>query len=318
MRLSTVLLQVITVCAAMLWLKTSVGFGQSPRPLGRAPEPKEESLTTKDGVRLGVTYFASNMGREAVPIVFLHQHKESRMVFNALARALQSPTDPRLDSHAVVTVDLRGHGTSTTVQYPGGEVHTIDSASLRPNDYSDMVEFDMEAVRKFLVEKNDVGELNLNKLCLIGTGMGANVAITWAAVDWDAPPLARRKQGQDVKALVMISPIWKQPGIPLVNALRQPDVQGTISVMLAYGSQETRATRDAKTIHKIFARFHPEPPIDQVRELKDLFEYSLPTTLQGSALLLDPRFQMLANLDNFIKARLTDKKYPWIGRKIDQ
>ena len=66
-----------------------------------------------------------------------------------------------------------------------------------------MAALDMEAVRKFLVDKNDAGELNLNKLCLVGSGMGASVAANWAVQDWSAPPLAVGKQGQDVKALVL-------------------------------------------------------------------------------------------------------------------
>ena len=37
----------------------------------------------------------------------------------------------------------------------------------------------MEAVRRFLVKENDKGELNLNSLTLLGSGMGANVAAYW-------------------------------------------------------------------------------------------------------------------------------------------
>ena len=40
---------------------------------------------------------------------------------------------------------------------------------------------DMEAVRSFLVGKNDKEELNLNRLCIVGLGMGATVAVNWAA-----------------------------------------------------------------------------------------------------------------------------------------
>ena len=179
-----------------------------------------------------------------------------------------------------------------------------------------MVLIDMEAVRKFLVEKNDQQELNLNKLCLIGTGMGANVATIWAAVDWDAPPLAQRKQGQDVKALVLVSPIWRQKGLSLVRALKQPDVIEKLSIMIVYGSEDSQAQRDAQTVFKNFERYHPEPPIDRVRELKDLFVYPLPTTLQGSKLLVDPRFKMLARIDDFLKTRFTDQKeFKWVSRR---
>jgi len=302
----------------LLGLIVSQAIAQPSGRNVRAPNPEDIVLTTKDDVRIGATYYRSTMGREAVPIILIHDYKESRTVFNTLARALQSPTDPRLDSHAVLTIDLRGHGSSTSaVDQTGGTV-TINPARFKPADYEDMVRLDMEAVRKFLVEKNDAQELNLNKLCLIGTGMGANVATIWAAVDWTAPPLAQRKQGQDVKALVLVSPIWRQKGLPLVNALKQPDVAEKISVMLVYGSEDTLAAKDAQNVYKNFERYHPEPPIERVRELKDLYEYPLPTTLQGTKLLIDPRFKMLAALDTFLKSRLSDKSFKWVARRVDE
>ena len=298
----------------------SPAHAQSSARAARVAAPEEVVLTTKDNVRLGATYYPSSLGREAVPIVLLHDYKEGRTVFNQLAKALQSPADPRLDSHAVLTVDLRGHGSSTSMVDPSsGRTVTIDPAKFRPVDYEDMVLIDMEAVRKFLVEKNDQQELNLNKLCLMGTGMGANVATIWAAVDWDAPPLAQRKQGQDVKALVLVSPIWRQKGLSLVRALKQPDVIEKLSIMIVYGSEDSQAQRDAQTVFKNFERYHPEPPIERVRELKDLFVYPLPTTLQGSKLLVDPRFKMLARIDDFLKTRLTDQKeFKWVSRRLSE
>ena len=96
---------------------------------------------------------------------------------------------------------------------PGGAQADLDAAKISKEDYIAMAAFDMEAVRRFLVDKNDAGELNLNKLSLVGSGMGATVAANWAVQDWSAPPLAVGKQGQDVKALVLVSPQWKYRGI---------------------------------------------------------------------------------------------------------
>jgi pimeloyl-ACP methyl ester carboxylesterase len=283
--------------------------------LARGAAPENVMITTKDNVRLGATYFPSTLGRDAVPIVILHGYKEGRTAFNSLARALQTPEDPRLASHAVLTVDLRGHGSSTTAVDPGGLTYTLDASKLEPLDFEDMVRLDMEAVRKFLVEKNDAQQLNLNKLCLIGTGMGANVALIWAAVDWDAPPLANRKQGQDVKGLILVSPIWRQKGLPLVDSLRHPDVTSTISTMLIYGSEDSNASEDAQNVYKNFERNHPAPPIDKIREEKDLFEIAVPTTLQGSKLLTEARFDMLPRIHLFLKTRLSDQRYEWVERR---
>jgi pimeloyl-ACP methyl ester carboxylesterase len=212
-------------------------------------------------------------------------------------------------------VDLRGHGGSTLAVDLNGQTVEIDAARLQPVDFEDMVRFDMEAMRRFLVERNDAQELNLNKLCLVGGGMGANVAVIWSAVDWATPPLAQRKQGQDVKALVLASPNWRQKGLMLVNAMKDPNVQSELSIMLVYGSQDSKAKKSAETVYKIFERYHPEPPLERIRELKDLFDYPMPTTLQGTKLLVDPQFKMLVNLDNFLKARLVDQPYEWVQRK---
>jgi pimeloyl-ACP methyl ester carboxylesterase len=296
-----------------LLLPTSGAWAQSR---ARVAPPEDVLLTTKDGVTLAATYYKSSKGRDAVPIVMLHDHKEQRTIFNALASALQAPSDERVQSHAVLTVDLRGHGGSTLAVDGNGEAVEIDAAKLRAVDFEDMVTYDMEAVRRFFVDRNDAQELNLNKLVLVGAGMGANVAMIWAGVDWDAPPLPQRKQGQDVKALVLSSPNWRQKGLPLVNAVKHPAVREALSVMLVYGSQDSKAKESAETIYKNFLKFHPEPPIDRVRELKDLFDYPLPTTLQGSKLLVDPQFNMLPNLDNFLKFRVVDQQFPWVQRRL--
>jgi pimeloyl-ACP methyl ester carboxylesterase len=274
-------------------------------------------LTTKDGVRLGITYYASDKGQEAVPVVLLHDHKESRVVFNPLATALQNPPDPDSPSLAVITFDFRGHGESTTAMGPGGQIRKFDAARLRTGDYRAMVQFDMEAVRKFLVDKNDAGELNLNKLCLVGVGMGANVAVYWAAKDWSAPPLAVGKQGQDVKGLVLVSPRWNYRGLKLLEPMKYPAIRSSISTLIAFGDEDGKTARDAKNIYKILARYHPEPPRDQREEKKDLFFIGLPTSLQGTKLLTTPQFRMLPRLLGFIDARIVQKEYEWSRRRSE-
>jgi len=276
---------------------------------------QEMALQTKDGVKLKITYYASSLGKEAVPIVMLHDFKESRTVFHGLAQALQSPTESERPSHAIVTVDLRGHGESTNQEGSGGRQRELEAARLGKNDFQNMVRFDMEAVRKFLVRQNDAGQLNLNKLCLLGSGMGANVATSWAAVDWNTPSLASRKQGQDVKGLVLASPDWKYRGLPLLQPIKQPGVRSEISLMIIYGKQDRRSTKDAKTMHKNLAKYHPLPPADQRREKQDLFLVGLPTSLKGTRLLTTPEFGMLPGIEEFLDARLSQQEYEWVQRR---
>ena len=279
------------------------------------PEPKKLTLTTRDGFRLGATYFPSKMGREAVPVVMLQDYKENRAVFNAMAEFLQAPTTPGVPSLAVITVDLRGHGDSTKAVAPNGSEVELTASRLKPVDFENMVLQDMEAVRRVLVEENDAGRLNLNKLTLLGTGMGANVAVIWAAQDWATPPLATRKQGQDVKALVLFSPQWKFRGLPLLNSLRQRGLQREVSFFIAYGEEDRRQKKDADLIYKNLEPYHPEPAPDQVRALKDLFLVAVPSGLQGTDLLNRREFRMPPQVGDFILARVAEKDFPWVQRK---
>lgn len=303
----------VLLCSSVI--ATGEVLGQEGRSTRKLPQPEKLTLRTDDGVGLGITYFPSPAGRNSVPVVMLHDHKESRAVFNQLARQLQAPLNENQPPRAIVTVDLRGHGESTTIQNAYGQTAEIIADRLRPEDFRAMYLQDMEAVRKFLLEKNDAGQLNLNKLTLIGSGMGANVAVYFAARDWSMPPLAARKQGQDVKAMVLASPEWGYRGLPLNPPLQQPGVREQISIMIVYGEQNSRAKRDAENVHKNLKRFHPEPPPDLVREEKDLFMVPLSTRLQGTRLLSDRQFNMSSKLDSFLQTRVGDQSFPWIQRK---
>lgn len=289
-------------------------------PGQRVAPPIDVAVTTKDGVQLKLTYYPSNAGREAVPLVMLHDFAETRAVFNPLALDLQNPrppesaTAPKIASRAVVTVDLRGHGQSKMAYAPDGTALELDSARFKLENYEAMVLQDMEAVRSFLVEQNDAGMLNLNKLCVVGSGMGANVAILWAARDWAAPPLAARKQGQDVKALVLFSPQWNYRGLILRDAMQFAPVQRELSIFLAYGSADRKIAKDCENIRKIFAKFHPDPPADQVQLRKDFFVYDPDTQLQGTKLLNSRGFGMGLKVANFIEARLGSREFPWVQR----
>ncbi len=278
-------------------------------------KPESVKMRTKDGVILKGSFYPSSLGKNAVPIVLLHDFKESRTVFNGLARALQDPPGEQNPSCAVLTIDLRGHGESTTAEARNGRTMEIETARLGKRDFQNMVMFDMEEVRKFLVGKNDAGALNLNKLCLIGCGMGANVATIWAAKDWSTPPLASRKQGQDVKGLVLVSPDWGYRGLPLLQSLRQPGVQQEVSMMIVYGEGDRKAMKSSMTVHKNLEKYHPDPPPEAGPEAKDLIMVSIPTALQGTRLLTDPSFRVFPKLEFFLEARLANQEYEWIQRR---
>jgi len=306
-------------CVAVALIGAELAQGQVLTQRMRPPE--EHSLTTKDSVQLKITYYPSNVGQQAVPVIMLHDFNETRAVFDPLARALhylpmpESPAPQQIESRAVVTVDLRGHGESKTAFAPDGTAMELDATRFRTEDFESMVLYDLEAVRSFLVEQNDAGLLNLNKLCVVGSGMGANVAVLWAARDWATPPLAVRKQGQDVKALALLSPRWNFKGLVLRDAFKFPPIQRQISMLIAYGDEDRAVAKDCDNILKILSRFHPEPPADQVQQRQTLFVYPAATNLQGTKLLTSRAFDMGPKLANFIELRLARKDFPYLQRK---
>ncbi len=295
-----------------------------PATPGRLPKPEAVSLTTKDGVQIRATYYPSTAGQQAVPVVLLHDFSESRAVMEPLAAMLQNPPPalqeqlpegPPMVPRAVINVDLRGHGESKTAFDADGAPHELDAARFELTDFQDMVTYDLEAVRAFLLAENDAGRLNLNKLCIVGAGMGANVALTYAAWDWSIPPLAARKQGQDVKALVLISPRRNFHGLTSTAPLKFAPVQDQLAVYFAYGSGDPKVAKDCEGMVKVFQKFHPEPPPDQVAARKDFFVYAPGTQRQGTELLTAAEFNLAPKIVGFVEMRLGRVDFPFVVRK---
>ena len=65
---------------------------------------------------------------------------------------------------------------------------------------------DIEAAKTFLLQRNNEGKLNIEQLGVLGTGFGATLALIWAVGDWNVRNLPTYKMGQDVKAVILVSP----------------------------------------------------------------------------------------------------------------
>lgn len=305
-----------TLVAANGWQQAAA---QAPGRRLPPPEPVKRVLATKDGVQLAITYYPSTAGQQATPVVMLHDFNETRAVFDGLARALQNPPASRAGAkdavlpRAVIAVDLRGHGGSKTKFGPDGVPFELDANRFQTADYVNMVQYDLEAVRQFLIAENDAGKLNLNKLGVVGSGMGANVAMLWAAKDWATPPLAARKQGQDIKALALISPRWNYRGLELRDAMKFPPIQQQLSILLAFGAGDRNFAKDGEILNKTFARYHVEPPPDRVLERKDYFLLAPDTNLQGTELVT--KHGLETAIAEFLEARLGRKDFPYVPRK---
>lgn len=282
------------------------------------PAIENLALKTSDGVLLSAKYFPGTKGKDAVPIIMLHSmiNKTSTgATYYKLASDIQ-----KFMGHAVIVPDLRGHGKSikrSNPMDPNSNI-TINPDKFTKADFA-TVGKDIEACKKFLMDKNNKGELNIEKLCVIGSDVSAIVALHWSIYDWSQQSNVLIKNGQDVKALILLTPVPSYKGYSAQQALNHVVIQRRLSIMIVAGKLDIKYYSDSKRIYNQLARFHPDKFEDEKDKLKNgtLFEYGLNTANQGSGILsvsnLRPNPRDL--IANFIRARLENQDgYMWKNR----
>lgn len=292
--------------------------GDEEKKPPKPPDPERVWLETKDGWKIHCTYYGPQpeirKGKETVPIIMIHGWGGQGSDYSILAAGLQTY------GHASIVPDLRGHGRSTDRQLPNGNVETIrhdDARKFTKFDRENM-HWDIEACKKFLMDKNNREEVNIEMLCVVGAEAGSIIATNWAAVDWSWPQMPAFKQGQDVKALVLLSPRQTFERMNATKALAHPAIAQRLSILIAVGEQDRRSYSEAKRIHSRLERARPAPPTKPVDKLRkqDLFFVTAKTLLQGTK-LLGPNLPINRNIAGFIDLRLVKKREDllWAERK---
>ncbi|MCA9167412.1 MAG: alpha/beta fold hydrolase [Planctomycetales bacterium] len=287
---------------------------EAPLP-GALAAPRDLKLIAKDRVVVHCTYWAGNRGKKTVPIILLHGWDGklgagSRQDLLELGQALQKA------GHAVIAPDLRGHGQSDRRELSENDVVMLDREAFRSQDINDML-LDVEAARRFLVEENNAERLNLECLTVIGFDMSTVVALNWILFDWTMPSFPTLKQGQDVKAFVLVSPDQAFRGMGTRQALSNPIVRGQLSACVIYGADDPAADA-AKRIVNTLRRAHrpiPANPDDAVR-FQDFYVHELATRLHGTKLLNGPTLGLSEAIAQFIERRLVAQQvqFPWRKR----
>ncbi len=257
--------------------------GKKEKEKEELPKPEDLVLNTSDGLELTLTYYPGTKGKETVPMVLLHMWKQSRNDYKDFAPFLQTM------GYAVVVPDLRGHGESTHLKAARRD-ETLKAASMPPAQFGAMVTKDMKAVKDFLWERNNAGELNIDKLCVVGAEMGASVALNFTLADvWDQDRnrviRSDYKLGRFVKALVLLSPEPSSHGLPLKAASANPVLQRDVAMMILVGKENSKALKCANQIYGLFERSHVELIGDEKIDKCNLFFLRVNTSLQGTKLL---------------------------------
>lgn len=272
------------------------------------PKPQTVRILTKDGVVLVATYYRSTQGKDAVPVLMIHNLRGSRADFHPLALYLQQ------QGFAVLVPDLRGHGESRRTRFSDRPVNVEDFSRRQYRAFL----IDIESCKRYLITRNNLGELNIDKLCLVGAEFGAVLSMLWAHQDWQWPPLATGKQGQDVKALVLLSPKRRMHGMDSNRVLTQPVLRNILAVYILAGGQSAEYRKEAEKIYDMIYKYrkkllerNPSTPLVKMLLVRNV-------RFQGTNLILQlkpaMRKQLAARIAEFLHVQVRQKAIPWQKR----
>jgi hypothetical protein len=290
-------------------LTSSALQAQAPAAKDKPISPEDVKFTTKDGWDIHATYYPGKLKKQAVPLIMLHGWEGTRADYDGLAKYMQSL------GHAVLCPDLRGHGQSNV--RPGANAKPVEEPDdLTNNEIKSMVA-DIEGCKKFLREKNNAGDLNIEMLTVVGADFSCISALQWSALDWSVRNLPSYKQGEDVKLVVLLSPWQSFKGNSLNEALAHPAVKNRLNLVMIAGRGDSKGYAEAKKINTRLENFRPEMKKNDVKnEDRSLFFFELDTNLSGTG-LLNEALKVKFGVANIVKLRLSNKQdeFAWAERK---
>jgi len=269
----------------------------------KLPEPEDVTLEARYGISIKATYYPGTLKKEAVPFILIHGLDGQRGDLHGLALYLQSL------GHAAIAPDLRGHGQSKSQKLDGVTSKSLDPDKMTKPQLESMVD-DIEACKKYLLEKNNSGDLNIEQLCVVGADFGTILAVRFAALDWAKQDLPAYKLGKDVRALVLLSPAPSFKGVTLREALTVPGVSTHIAMLLVAGAEDSKSSSEVDKLHKSLETLHSKS------EDKDIFVIKPETRLSG-AKLLGSGFDVKEKIGAFVERTLVNKKanFAWQDSK---
>ncbi len=280
-------------------------------------DPEDVTLQSKDGLQLAARFFPGSLGKDSIPIVLIHDIGGRGSDFDGLAQFLQSSSG---GGNSVIVPDLRGHGGSIYIQPTGSrEPIKLSGKQLTREDLQLIIQYDLEAVKRYLLEQHQAKQLNIEGLTVIGAGAGGLLAMEWTIRDWSYPRLPGIKQGQDVKAVGLLSPVSKVLGANTLLVAGNPVIRDVVGVFIAYGDGDSRGKSTAKRLYNSLSKnrrtkFRDD---DDQYENQDLFLVSAPTNLRGPAILTESDDPGPSTLSDFIDRRVgqwMESDFPWQQR----
>lgn len=284
------------------------------------PPARELTLQTKPTgnfgpVDLACTWFAGTHKQETVPVILLHSWGSNRQRLLPLAQHLQQEL-----GCAVLVPDLRGHGESKSQV---GVNKKLEASQFNKHEIP-LANEDLEACKRFLKERHEAGDLNLEMLTVIACGQTTALAASWTAADWQWPPYQGVKQGQDVKLLVLLSPVRKFEAINFSTLIKtplfsEPKFNG-VTTVLFWDSLDDTSEREAAALEAVLVKGHGPVPAPDSPERWAQLRYSLKVVKRGGVgeeMLAGPTGELVTNeITSLIEQKLASraKQYPWVSR----
>lgn len=308
--------------SAVVLVTTLLGSADPVHAQSGAETKTLKSVT--DGWPLQVTYFPapskdskSGAGSpEAGVAVLLHGEGGDRQVWEQKLGDMQNSLVDALQKLglAVLTVDMRKHGKSNVDAF--GKTESI----IRNDDYQHMWQGDLEAIKQFLMDEHMAKKLNVNKLAIIAAGEMAPIAARFAVFDWSKPPYddapanspgQRTPRGQDVRALVLLSPSMTAGSINIMSSMRQlRDPRAAIAMLVLVGKEDPPHARTARTIERAVR------PSDPEGENQRSYFVEFPNVkFSGADLLGKTNIPTDVLIGNFLDKHLVKLDSPWQDRR---
>ncbi len=303
-RQTTAMLFYLFLAAIVVLLISSNARGQSTKKK-EPPKPRPVTLKTKDGIKLRAFYFPSDQEKDAIPVLLVHEWEGQASPYVRLVVALRDA------GCAVLALEYRGHGGSREYVDRRGEVKKFNLATMSKADVANIISRDMEEAKEFLKKENNDGKLNLNALVVVGVREGCVIAANWAARDWSFATVGSRKRGQDVKALVMISPKKLAKGIPMDPVLTNAAVMA-LPIMFIAGSESPDADDTDRIVKRVEAyKKRVGRGVAEGLEVK-----MVKTSLSGPALVKESP-NVIPSIKDFIlgQVKISDEENAWIARE---
>lgn len=267
-------------------------------------QPRAVTLTTADRLRLRAFYFPSDKGKQAIPVLLVHEWGGQGSPYNQLVRSLRDA------GCAVLVPEYRGHGGSREQTNARGNTVRLDPGAMRRGEVMAVVNSDLEAAKRFLKDENNAGRLNLNALTVIGIREGAILAAHWSIADWRFPSIGAKKQGQDVKGIVLVSPERNFMGIAIDPALGDRTLIG-LPVMVVAGADSSQASETERIVRRL-AGGKDRARVGKASELVEL----MPSTNLSGARLINDSPDVIPSIVRFVTTKVSASQdvNPWIER----